>query len=241
MTSVAYDRENSESHISAIHAGSLREQVSRALEAGLVAGELKPGVIYSAPGLAERFGVSATPVREAMLDLVKDGFVEVARNKGFRVLEMSENDLDQISQIRLLLEVPSTAKAAAVLRPANFEMLAMLAEEITEAASQGDIIRYLDADRRFHVGLISALGNPRLTELVDRLRRQTRLFGLDALARSGRLVASAQEHHELLQTLRSGDADAATRLMNAHIGHIRGVWAGREESPTRSASPSTGD
>jgi DNA-binding GntR family transcriptional regulator len=239
MTSVAYDRENSESHISAIHAGSLREQVSRALEAGLVAGELKPGVIYSAPGLAERFGVSATPVREAMLDLVKDGFVEVARNKGFRVLEMSESDLDQISQIRLLLEVPSAARAAEVLTPANFEMLAMLAEEITEAAGQGDIIRYLDADRRFHVGLISPLGNPRLTELVDRLRRQTRLFGLDALARSGRLVASAQEHHELLQTLQAGDADATTRLMHAHIGHTRGVWAGREEWPARTTGLST--
>src|SRR5712692_7705850 len=165
MTSVTHHRENSESHISAIRADSLREQVSRALEAALVAGELQPGEIYSAPGLAERFGVSATPVREAMLDLLKDGFVEVVRNKGFRVLEMSENDLDQISQIRLLLEVPTTAKVAGALAPEKFEMLAMLAEEITGAASRGHIIRYLDADRRFHVELISTLGNPRLTEL----------------------------------------------------------------------------
>lgn len=231
MTSVNHRRENSESHISAIRADSLREQVSRALEAALVAGELQPGEIYSAPGLAERFGVSATPVREAMLDLLKDGFVEVVRNKGFRVLEMSESDLDQISQIRLLLEVPTTARAAGALAPEKFEMLAMLAEEITGAASRGHIIRYLDADRRFHVELISTLGNPRLTELVDRFRRQTRLFGLDDLARSGRLIASAQEHYELLVTLRAGDADAATRLMNAHIGHTRGLWAGREERP----------
>jgi DNA-binding GntR family transcriptional regulator len=231
MTSVTHRRENSESHISAIRADSLREQVSRALEAALVAGELQPGEIYSAPGLAERFGVSATPVREAMLDLLKDGFVEVVRNKGFRVLEMSENDLDQISQIRLLLEVPTTARVAGALAPEKFEMLAMLAEEITGAASRGHIIRYLDADRRFHVELISTLGNPRLTELVDRFRRQTRLFGLDDLARSGRLIASAQEHYELLVTLRAGDADAATRLMNAHIGHTRGLWAGREERP----------
>ena len=157
--------------------------------------------------------------------------VEVVRNKGFRVLEMSENDLDQISQIRLLLEVPTTARAAGALTPEKFEMLAMLAEEITGAASRGHIIRYLDADRRFHVELISTLGNPRLTELVDRFRRQTRLFGLDDLARSGRLIASAQEHYELLVTLRAGDADAATRLMNAHIGHTRGLWAGREERP----------
>jgi DNA-binding GntR family transcriptional regulator len=230
MTPVTDDREDVQSHISAIHAGSLRSQVSRALEAAMVSGELQPGVIYSAPGLAERFGVSATPVREAMLDLVKDGFVAVARNKGFRVLEMSEDDLDQISQIRLLLEVPSTARAAAVLTEESFATLSELADEITAAAREGDVIRYLDADRRFHVELVSALGNARLTDLVDRLRRQTRLFGLDVLARSGRLTVSAQEHHELLTSLRSGDSAAAARLMTAHIGHTRGLWASREES-----------
>jgi DNA-binding GntR family transcriptional regulator len=229
MTSVTDHRDNRQTHISAIQAGSLREQVSRALEAALVSGELQPGVIYSAPGLAERFGVSATPVREAMLDLVKDGFVAVARNKGFRVLEMSESDLDQISQIRLLLEVPSAAKAATLITQEMLDSLTELAEQITKAAANSDIIRYLDADRRFHVQLISVLGNPRLTDLVDRLRRQTRLFGLEALARAGRLTASAQEHHALLECLQLGDQDGAIRLMTAHIGHTRGVWAGREE------------
>jgi len=217
------------SHIATIQAGNLRGLVRRALEAALVAGELQPGEIYSAPALAERFGVSATPVREAMLDLVKDGFVEVVRNKGFRVVAMSELDLDRISEIRLLLEVPSTVRAAALLTPAVTASLGRLAGEIEQAASMGDLIRYLDADRRFHVELIAVLGNPALTDLVDRFRRQTRLFGLDALVRSGRLVTSAQEHHTLLATLQSGDAEATRRLISAHIGHVRGVWAGREE------------
>ncbi len=212
-----------------VRADSLREQVSRALQAALVAGELRAGEIYSAPSLAEEFGVSATPVREAMLDLVKDGFVEVVRNKGFRVLEVSEADLDQISQIRLLLEVPTTVRAAAVLTAENFEHLAEVAGEITSSASCGDIISYLDADRRFHLELIASAGNPRLVDLVDRLRRQTRLSGLANLARTGRLVASADEHHQILAALRAGDADAATRLMNAHIAHTRGLWAGRDE------------
>jgi DNA-binding GntR family transcriptional regulator len=217
------------SHISTIQTGNLRELVRRALEAALVAGELQPGEIYSAPGLAERFGVSATPVREAMLDLVKDGFVEVIRNKGFRVVAMSELDLDRISEIRLLLEVPSTVRAATLLTPEVTASLARLADEIERAASEGDLIRYLDADRRFHVELIALLDNPPLTDLVDRLRRQTRLFGLDALVKSGRLVASAQEHHTLLATLQTGDAAATRGLISAHIGHVRGVWAGREE------------
>jgi DNA-binding GntR family transcriptional regulator len=153
----------------------------------------------------------------------------VVRNKGFRVLEVSEADLDQISEIRLLLEVPAVARAAARLSPEDLSQLADIADEITESASGGDIINYLDADRRFHVKVISAVGNPRLTELVDRLRRQTRLSGLADLARTGRLVASADEHHQLLAAIRDGDIDAAMRLMNAHIGHTRGLWAGRAE------------
>jgi len=217
------------SHISAIRAGSLREQVTRALEAAMVSGELKPGELYSAPVLGELFGVSATPVREAMLDLAKDGFVEAVRNRGFRVIEMSDADLDEVSQIRLLLEVPTTVQVADVITPEALERLAVTADEIVAAAARGDLIDYLDSDRRFHVELISQLGNHRLTELVDRMRRQTRLFGLDDLVESGRLVDSAREHHELLDALRSGEAESIRELISSHIRHTRGLWVGRDE------------
>src|SRR5215467_8665345 len=221
---MASDRSGGPEIISTLRADSLREKVTRALEAAVVAGELAPGVIYSAPVLAERFGVSATPVREAMLDLVGEGMVEPVRNKGFRVLEVSEADLDQISQIRLLLEVPTTVDAAAVLTAENFKHLAEVASEITSSASCGDIIGYLDADRRFHLELIATVGNQRLTDLIDRLRLQTRLSGLHNLARTGRLIASADEHHQILAALRTCDTEAVTRLMNAHIAHTRGLW-----------------
>ena len=215
--------------ITMLRSDSLREQVTRAVEAAIVAGELEPGVIYSAPGLAERFGVSATPVREAMLDLVKEGFVEPLRNRGFRVVEMSDEDLDNIAQIRLLIEVPTIPQIASLLTPARFDDLAVAAGAIERAAADGDVLRYLDADRRFHVELISAIGNARLTDLVDRLRRQARLFGLKDLAKSGRLMASAREHRALLGTLRAQDVPAAENLMRAHIGHTRGLWAGRQD------------
>ena len=215
--------------ISVLRADSLREKVTRALEAAIVAGELQPGVIYSAPGLAERFGVSATPVREAMLDLVREGFVEPLRNRGFRVAEMSDEDLDDIAQIRMLIEIPTIAEIVPRLTPGRFEELAVAAEAIERAAADGDILEYLDADRRFHVELISAIGNARLTDLVDRLRRQARLFGLKDLAKSGRLLASAREHRMLLGMLRAQDTQAAEDLMRTHIGHTRGLWAGRQD------------
>lgn len=229
LTSNSLPADGAASQISVLRPDSLREQVTRALEAAIVAGELLPGVIYSAPGLAERFGVSATPVREAMLDLVKEGFVEPLRNRGFRVIEMSDEDLDDIAQIRLLIEVPTISQIASLLTPSRVENLAVAAEAIERAAADGDVLEYLDADRRFHVELISAIGNARLTDLVDRLRRQARLFGLKGLAKSGRLMASAREHRMLLDALSVPDIRAAKNLMRAHIGHTRGLWAGRQD------------
>ena len=221
--------DGSASQISVLRADSLREKVIRALEAAIVAGELQPGVIYSAPALAERFGVSATPVREAMLDLINEGFVEPLRNRGFRVIELSDEDLDNIAQIRMLIEVPIMSQIAPRLSVAAFEKLTVAAEAIERAAADGDVLEYLDADRRFHVALISAIGNPRLTDLVDRLRRQARLFGLMDLAKSGRLMASARDHRKLLDMIRAGDTQAAENLMRAHISHTRGLWAGRQD------------
>lgn len=106
----------------------------------MVAGELKPGELYSAPALGERFGVSATPVREAMLELSKDGFVVAERNRGFRVVEVAERDLDEISQIRLLLEVPTTVEVAKIIEPSLLDRLSGIADEISAAAGEGELI-----------------------------------------------------------------------------------------------------
>ena len=226
---MASDRSGGPEIISTLRADSLREKVTRALEAAVVAGELAPGVIYSAPVLAERFGVSATPVREAMLDLVGEGMVEPVRNRGFRVVEVSEADLDQISQIRLLLEVPIMGQVAKLLTPQRAAELSELGQRIEAAAERGDLIDYLDCDRRFHAEMVSTIGNPRLTDLVDRLRRQARLFGLQQLADTGMLLPSAQEHGAMIRMLQTGDVAASESLMTTHIGHTRGLWAGRSD------------
>jgi DNA-binding GntR family transcriptional regulator len=95
-----------QSGITTIRKTHLRETVLRALRAAIVSGEMVPGIIYSAPSLGARFGVSATPVREAMLDLVQENLMTIEPNKGFRVREISEQELDQMAQIWLLLEPP---------------------------------------------------------------------------------------------------------------------------------------
>jgi DNA-binding GntR family transcriptional regulator len=196
-----------------------------ALRGALVSGELEPGVVYSAPTLAARFGVSATPVREAMLDLVKEGLVEAVRNKGFRVMALSERDLDELTEIRELLEIPTVARLAGQMSTVDISRLRRLAGRIEKTAAAGDLIGYVEADRDFHLQLLGLAGNERLVAVVGELRARARLYGLQRLADQGELDASAHEHAALLDAMASGDALAVEKLMRQHLGHVRGIWA----------------
>lgn len=206
---------------------NLRERVLRALRAAIISGELVPGEVYSAPSLAATFGVSATPVREAMLDLAKENLVAVVPNKGFRVTVVDEEQLDQITAIRRLLEPPVVAAVTELIPAEDFAGLRRLAEEIVDGARAGDLAHYTEADNEFHLRLLGYSQNQRLVDLVAELRGQTRLVGLAALLNRGRLVQSAREHLELVDLMQRRDADAVGAFMIGHINHIQDLWSGR--------------
>ncbi len=211
---------------------SIREQVAHALRAALVSGQMRPGVLYSAPALAAQFGVSPTPIREAMLDLVKEGLVVAVRNKGFRVTELADSELDEMSDIRQLIEVPTVAKIARRCSgsvAAQVEALRPLARRIVECAEKGELIEYVEADRRFHLELLSLAGNQHLVRVVGELRARSRLYGLEQLASRGDLADYAREHEELIDLVLARDARGATKVMKHHIRHVRGSWAGLPE------------
>ena len=205
---------------------SLRDEAIRTLQAAIVAGELRPGIVYSAPTLAAQLGMSATPVREAMLDMVKEGLVAAVRNKGFRVVELTDAELDELTELRLLVEVPSVGRVAARgLSTAERTPLRKLALESERAARKGDLITHNRADLEFHTGLLAVLGNRALVDLVRTLRTRSRLYGQAELAASGSLAPSSHEHLELLALVDAGDKRGAEKLMRQHIGHVRGSWA----------------
>ena len=208
---------------------SLRERVAESLRAALVSGRMVPGTTYSIPALAEQFGVSATPVREAMLDLVNEGIMSAVPNKGFRVVELSDAELDQITELRRLLEVPTVGELAGAIDRAAVRRLRSLADAVSDAARRGDVVAYVEVDRELHLALLAEAGNPRLVEMVGRLRDQSRLYGLEQLAAEGVLVDSATEHMRLIDALESGDRRAAERVMAHHLDHVRGIWASRRE------------
>lgn len=208
---------------------SLRGTVEEAVAAAIVSGELAPGTLVTAPTLAVRFGVSATPVREALLNLQKRGFVDVVRNKGFRVAEVSEQDLWEIVRLRQQLEVPPMREIARTLQPEAAAELRAKAQAIVEAAAAADLPAYLAADMAFHLRLLDLHGNRRLVALVRELRQQTRLVGLADMIGTPQLARSAAEHHSLVDLLEARDGRGAEDLLTAHIGHVLGWWSGRAE------------
>ncbi len=218
---------------------SLRQEVADALRAAVIAGQMRPGVIYSVPMLAEQFGVSATPVREAMLDLAKEGLVEPVRNKGFRVTVPTDKELDDITQLRELIEVPTVTELATRAEPAALEALRPLAESIVLSANAGDLISYVENDRHFHLSLLALAGNDQLVEIVRDLRARTRLYGLEQLVAQRRLTASAVEHLELLDALLARDPALTREIIARHIAHVRGIWAARLEPGTGEDVPAS--
>ena len=209
---------------------SLRQRIGESLAADIISGELAPGAMVTVPVLAAEFEVSATPVREAMLDLEQRGFVKSVANKGFRVTEVSQQDLQEIIEIRTLLEGPIMEALSQAASPIDMGKWRHLADLISEHADAGNLNEFLEADREFHLGLIGLHGNRRLVAMVKELRSQTRMVGLAKMTNTPELSRSGREHHEMLDLIERGEGKALQALMAAHFAHVLAWWG-----------PSTGD
>lgn len=220
---------------------SLRDRTEKYIRAAIVSGALEPGRLYSVAYFARTLGVSATPVREALFKILDDGLLELARNQGFRVPVLSRQYLDEVYVVRRMLEVPAMEELAAHAESIDFARFASMADSMVDQAARGDVGSFLWLDRSFHVGLIEAIGNSVLADMVLRLRDRSRLPGLAGLARQGKLAESAREHGVLLRLLEARDVQATRALMEAHLRHTRGMWATGVADSEGSSAPEAGD
>lgn len=197
---------------------NLRERVVQHVRAEIVSGQSGPGKMYSVPSLATDLGVSTTPVREALLELARNGLIEPMRNRGFKVVEPSPEELRNLFEMRELLEVHAAERLARLPRKArSLTGLTPLADAIAAAVEKDDVFGYLEADRRFHHAFIAAAGNPLLAELGMGLRDKMRLHGISSRAGLERQAASVAEHYRLIDLAKTGDADAIGPLISHHI------------------------
>ncbi|AGJ58176.1 GntR family transcriptional regulator [Streptomyces sp. NPDC053741] len=197
---------------------SVRGQILDALRAALVGGELAPGEVYSAPALGTRFGVSATPVREAMQQLAVEGAVEVVPNRGFRVSTRGPRELAELAEVRALIEVPVMLRLARTVPAAGWCALRPLADATVAAAAVGDRAAYAESDRAFHRAVLALSGNQQLVSVADDLHRRSQWPLVDGPAgRGAELLADASEHTALLDALIAQDLTVVRSLVREHF------------------------
>ncbi|MDT0445096.1 GntR family transcriptional regulator [Streptomyces johnsoniae] len=203
---------------------TLREQLADALREEILAGRLAPGGEFTVREIAEQYGVSATPVREALVDLSAQGLLEVEQHRGFRIRRFSLTDYRHMVEAqRLVSDGILHADPALSLReavPEAFTSIRRRAAAARQAALAGDLDILIAYDLRFWRELDALLGNPHIGEFLDRLRvacwafTVPRLRGQPGLA--GRLWSG---HLELADAVERQDAAETGRLLRAHRSH----------------------
>ncbi|MEU6040792.1 GntR family transcriptional regulator [Actinomadura sp. NPDC047616] len=184
----------------------------------ILSGEAAAGSRLGEAELAESLGLSRTPVREALQRLGSDGLVEVLPHRGARVVQWTSADLEEIFELRSLLE-PYAAARAARQRPDETVLadLRDLCAEMERAAADGDLTRVARLNSRFHAAVIEASGNRRLPAMLTSVMHAPliigtfRRYGADALARS------MNHHRELVAAIAAGDPAWAESVMRSHI------------------------
>jgi DNA-binding GntR family transcriptional regulator len=193
----------------------LQAQARAEIKSAIIEGRLEAGSLTSVRALAELLGMSRTPVREALVDLANDGLVQFERNRGVRIQATQVHDIEEIFDLRLLLEVPAVQRAVPLCT--HVEIAALERELAAMGANIGDENVFMNHDRAFHDVLLQTLGNARLVQFVDSLRDQTRVRGISTVGRSRPLKEIITEHRRIFRFVKSGDAAGASAAMAKHI------------------------
>ena len=199
-----------------IQIASVVDQVHAALREQILSGELERGSRLPQETLAAEFGVSRTPLREALRRLAAEGLVTLQPNYGATVSQLDFGDMRDAWTARLVIEPPA-ARMGAERRPEP--ELDRMQAAIDHQRAVGDPAASLDANRDFHLALVAASGNPHLIHLAELLwvaRISVAIYTAQA-AQVGGTAAWSDEHDGILAAMRAGDGDAAERLTREHI------------------------
>ena len=194
---------------------ALYQDVAERLRQQIFARELEPGGWIDEMKLAAAFGISRTPLREALKVLAAEGLVTMKVRRGAYVTEMSRDDVTQIYHLLALLESDAAATVAAEASPAQRAELAALHAQLEKQVRRRD--EFFAANERFHVMLLQVAGNRWALQTVQDLRKVMKLNRHHSLFKQGRLAQSLAEHRALIQAIEAHDAPAAARLMKAHF------------------------
>ena len=203
----------------------LYEEVADQLRVRIFAHELAPGTWIDEQTLAKEFGISRTPLREAIKVLAAEGLITMKLRRGAYVTEVNRGDLEQIFTILSLLEGQAAKEASTKAQEKDLNELDDMHLRLEKAAADRNLEQFFEVNVRFHERVIAIANNPWLTDVIADLRKVLKLQRKDALSRTGRLQSSLSEHREILKALLKRDPIAAEQAMRTHLA--RGLEAAK--------------
>ncbi len=196
---------------------SLSRLAYDAILKSILSNEMHPDEIYNEVMLAKDLGISRTPVREALLELSVQGLVTFLPRKGIVVNRLTENDVEEIFEIRRAIDSTAVEKIASVDPPPDIRLLQKSLKEQKDAVKKNDYWKYLRADRDFHVTLAELTGNKRLVVIAENIRNMVHLMGIQALELPGRTKEVIDEHMRILDAIVQRKPQQAREAIVDHL------------------------
>ena len=197
----------------------LRDVVFNTLRQGILTGILKPGERLMEIHLADRLGVSRTPIREAIRMLELEGLVTMIPRKGAEVARISRDDIRDVLEVRLALDSLATKLACKRITDEQKEELKVAAEEFEQATKTGDVTLIAKADVRFHDVILAASHNKRLIQMVNNLAERIYRYRLEYIKDAGNHARLIEEHARIMDCVIKGDENGASIATEIHIAN----------------------
>ena len=195
----------------------LRDVVFNTLRQAIIKGDLKPGERLLEIQLADKLGVSRTPVREAIRKLELEGLVTMVPRRGTTVLGITKKHLKDVLEIRSALEELALELACRRITPEQYEELVRL-EGLLEAKQDSDnAFELSDIDEKFHEQIYQATNNPRLVQMLANLREQMYRYRLEYMKAKDKRSMLIQEHQQIIKALKNKDSRAGRKAIHEHI------------------------
>lgn len=206
----------------------LQIQAYETMKSMIVNGEFQPRTIYSETRTSQQLGISRTPMRDAIQRLAQEGYLDVIPSKGFRIHELTEQDLVETCQIRCALEgfcVVQLAKniESAAVQHTLHALEALLRDQRTVMESTHSIEEFARYDSEFHERIVYSLNNSTISEIFDSLHYQMRQQTTLSLAQEGRMEATLAEHQAIVENICMGAADRSYEATVAHLEKPKGI------------------
>jgi DNA-binding GntR family transcriptional regulator len=196
---------------------ALYEEVAEQLRQRIFSGELEPGSWIDELRLAEEYGISRTPLREAVKVLAAEGLVTMKVRRGAYVTEVNDKDQRDVYHLLALLESDAAGVVAATASDEQLKELLTLHQDLVAAAHERE--KFFQINEQFHIRLLELANNRWRTQMVDDLRKVMKLNRHNSLFKQGRLEESLNEHQAIMDALLARDAQASVATMKAHFAN----------------------